>query len=79
MILASPRGLLPGLLMLPPWRAPHAGLYAVPSTAHGACLGCQWIDQPGTSMEEPGWRDASATVARRHDSSHGEFRDQPDQ
>jgi hypothetical protein len=47
--------------------------------AHAACLGCQWLAQPGTSMEEPGWREASAAVARRHESSHGEFRGQPDQ
>ncbi len=30
--------------------APHAGLYAVPSTAHGACPGCQWFDVRGHSM-----------------------------
>jgi hypothetical protein len=52
---------------------------AVQFVAHAACLGCQWIDQPGTSMEEPGWREAAAAVARRHESSHGEFRGQPDQ
>ena len=46
---------------------------AVQFVAHAACLGCQWIDQPGTSMEEPGWREAAAAVARRHESSHGSF------
>jgi hypothetical protein len=30
-------------------------------------------------MEESGWREAAAAVARRHESSHGEFRGQPDQ
>jgi hypothetical protein len=49
------------------------------SSSPMACLGCEWIDQPGTSMAEPGWREASAAVARRHESSHGEFRGQPDQ
>jgi hypothetical protein len=51
---------------------------AVQFVAHAAFLGCQRIDQPGTSMEEPGWREASA-VGRRHESSHGKFRGQPDQ
>jgi hypothetical protein len=52
---------------------------AVQFVAHAACLGCQWIDQPGTSMSDEGWWEAAAAVARRHESSHGEFRGQPDQ
>ena len=62
-----------------PHRHPGIVIDAVQFVAHAACLGCQWIDQPGTSMEEPGWRDAAAAVARRHESSHGEFRGEPDQ
>jgi hypothetical protein len=63
------------------WPTRHPGIVidAVQFVAHAACLGCQWIDQPGTSMEEPGWREASAAVTRRHESSHGQFRGQPDQ
>jgi hypothetical protein len=62
-----------------PHRHPGIVIDAVHFVAHAACLGCQWIDQPGTSMEEPGWREASAAVARCHESSHGEFRGEPDQ
>jgi hypothetical protein len=62
-----------------PHRHPGIVIDAVQFVPHAACLGCQWIDQPGTSMEEPGWREAAAAVARRHESSHGEFRGQPDQ
>ena len=62
-----------------PHRHPGIVIDAVQWVAHAACLGCQWIDMPGTSMEEPGWREASAAVARRHESSHGEFRGEPDQ
>jgi hypothetical protein len=40
------------------------------------CLGCQWIDSPVPRWSNPGWRDAAA-AARRHESSHGEFRGQP--
>jgi hypothetical protein len=58
---------------------PGVVLDAVPSTAHGACLGCQWLAQPGNSMSDEGWREAAAAVARRHESSHGEFRGEPDQ
>jgi hypothetical protein len=50
-----------------PHRHPGIVIDAVQFVAHAACLGCQWIDQLGTSMEEPGWREASATVARRHE------------
>ena len=52
-----------------PHRHPGIVIDAVQFVTHAACLGCQWIDQPGTSMEEPGWREASAAVARRHESS----------
>jgi len=37
-----------------PHRHPGIVIDAVQFVAHAACLGCQWIDQPGTSMEE--WR-----------------------
>jgi hypothetical protein len=62
-----------------PHRDPGIVIDAVQFVAHAACLGCQWIDQPGTSMEELGWREASAAVAHRHESSHGKFRGEPDQ
>jgi hypothetical protein len=62
-----------------PHRHPGIVIDAVQWVAHAACLGCQWIDQPGTSMSDEGWREASAAVARRHESSHGEFRGEPDQ
>ncbi len=62
-----------------PHRHPGIVIDAVQFVAHAACLGCRWIDQPGTSMEEPGWREVSAAVARHHESSHGEFRGEPDQ
>jgi hypothetical protein len=52
---------------------------AVQWVAHAACLGCQWIDMPGTDMKDPRWREDAAAVGRRHESSHGEFRGQPDQ
>jgi hypothetical protein len=45
--------------------------------SRSACLGCQWLAQPGNSMSDEGWREAAA--ARRHESSYGEFRGQPDQ
>jgi hypothetical protein len=52
---------------------------AVQWVAHAACLGCQWIDMPGTDMKDPRWREDAAAVARRHESSNGEFRGEPDQ
>jgi hypothetical protein len=58
-----------------PHRHPGIVIDAVHFVAHAACLGCQWIDQPGTSMTELGWREASAALVRRHESSRGE----PDQ
>jgi hypothetical protein len=63
------------------WLHRHPGIVidAVQFVAHAACLGCQWIDQPGTSMSDEGWREASAAAARRHERSHGEFRGEPDQ
>jgi hypothetical protein len=57
-----------------PHRHPGIVLDAVQFVAHAACLGCQWLAQPGNSMSDTGWREASASVARRHESSHGEFR-----
>ena len=60
-----------------PHRHPGIVIDAVQFVAHAACLGCQWIDQPGTSMKELGWREASAAVARRHQESNGESPDDP--
>jgi hypothetical protein len=62
-----------------PHRHPGIVIDAVQFVAHAACLGCQWIDQPGNSMSDEGWRVAAAAVARRHEGSHREFRGQPDQ
>jgi hypothetical protein len=62
-----------------PHRHPGIVIDAVQFVAHAACLGCQWLAQPGNSMSDEGWREAAAAVARRHESSHGEFRGQPDQ
>ena len=62
-----------------PHRHPGIVIDAVQFVAHAACLGCQWIDQPGTPMEELGWREACAALARRHESSHGELRGEPDE
>jgi hypothetical protein len=61
-----------------PHRHPGAVIDAVQWVAQAACLGCQWIDMPGISMKDAGWREAAAAIARRHESSHGEFRGQPD-
>jgi hypothetical protein len=62
-----------------PHRHPGIVIDAVQFVAHAACLGCQGLAQPGNSMSDAGWREAAAAVARRHESSHGEFRGQPDQ
>jgi hypothetical protein len=61
------------------WPDRHPGIVidAVQFVAHAACLGCQW--SPAPRWRNPGWREAAAAVARRHESSHGEFRGQPDQ
>jgi hypothetical protein len=61
------------------WPGRHPGIVidAVQFVAHAACLGCQWIDMPGTSMKDRGWRDAAAAVARRHEDSNGESPDGP--
>jgi hypothetical protein len=39
------------------WPLEHPGvvLDAVPSTAHGACLGCQWFDVQGHSVRHSDW------------------------
>ncbi len=39
------------------WPVQHPGvvLDAVPSTAHGACLGCQWLDVRGHWMGHSDW------------------------
>jgi hypothetical protein len=52
-----------------PHRHPAIVIDAVESLAYAACLGCQWIDTRGTSMKEPGWREAAAVIARRHEAA----------
>jgi hypothetical protein len=58
------------------WPARHPGIVldTVLWVANAGCLGCQWIDMPGISMNDPGWRDAAAAIARGHEESNGEFR-----
>ena len=56
-----------------PHRHPGIVIDAVQFVAHAACLGCQWLDQPGTSMSEAGWREASAAVARVTNVRTGSF------
>ena len=45
-------------------RHPGIVLTAVPSIAHAACLGCQWLAQPGNSMSDEGWGKAAVTKVR---------------
>ena len=63
------------------WPTRHPGIVidAVQWVAHAACLGCQWIDVPGTSISDAGWREAAAAVARRHEISNWEFRGKSDE
>ena len=44
-----------------------------------ARVGIARATRKGTSMKDAGWQEASAAIARRHESSNGEFRGQPDQ
>lgn len=45
------------------WPVQHPGvvLDAVPSTAHGACLGCQWLDVRGHWMGHSDWFERAPT------------------
>ena len=62
-----------------PHRHPGIVIDAVQFVAHAACLGCQWIDQPGTSMEEPGWREGRRRGSAPSRKFAREFRGEPDQ
>ncbi|WP_197739652.1 hypothetical protein [Mycolicibacterium sp. P1-18] len=56
------------------WPARHPGivLESVQWIAHGACLGCRWLDRSGTPMKDEGWRIAAARVALKHQGSRGD-------
>jgi hypothetical protein len=53
------------------WPHEHPGvvLDTVLWVAHAACLRCQWLDMPGTSMRGDGWREEAMTRALRHQES----------
>jgi hypothetical protein len=53
------------------WPAQHPGvvLDAVPSTAHGACLGCQWFDVRGHWMGHSDWFERASVWPHRHQVS----------
>src|SRR5258705_13530935 len=61
------------------WPVQHPGvvLDAVPSTAHGACLGCQWFDVRGHSMHHADWFERAGIWPHRHQVSNGVFLDGP--
>jgi hypothetical protein len=61
------------------WPAQHPGvvLDAVLSSAHGACLGCQWIDMQGHSMHHSDWFEPASIWPHRHQVSNGVFLDGP--
>jgi hypothetical protein len=61
------------------WPVQHPGvvLDAMPSTAHGACLGCQWFDVRGHSMRHSDWFERASIWPHRHEISNGEFLDGP--
>jgi hypothetical protein len=48
------------------WPVQHPGvvLDAVLSSAHGACLGCQWFDVRGHSMSHPDWFERASLYGR---------------
>lgn len=52
------------------WPEQHPGvvLDAVQWAAHAACLRCPWIDRPGVSMRDDGWRDEAQARASRHEA-----------
>ena len=53
------------------WPVRHPGivLESVQWIAHAACLGCQWFDRDGTSMQKQDWRIAAAEAASEHQKS----------
>jgi hypothetical protein len=61
------------------WPAQHPGvvLDAVLSSAHGACLGCQWFDVVGHSMGHSDWFERASIWPHRHQVSNGVFLDGP--
>jgi hypothetical protein len=61
------------------WPVQHPGvvLDAVPSTAHGACLGCHWFDAAGHSMDHSDWFERASVWPHRHQVSNGVFLDGP--
>ena len=61
------------------WPAQHPGvvLDTVLSTAHGACLGCQWFDVAGHWMGHSDWFERASVWPHRHQVSNGVFLDGP--
>jgi hypothetical protein len=61
------------------WPVQHPGvvLDAVPSTAHGACLGCPWFDVRGHWMGHSDWFERASIWPHRHQVSNGVFLDGP--
>ena len=49
----------------------------LPSTAHGACLGCQWFDVRGHFMSHSDWFERASVWPHRHQVSNGVFLDGP--
>ena len=60
-----------------PVQHPGVVLDAVPSTAHGACLGCQWLDVRGHWMGHSDWFERASAWPHRHQVSNGVFLDGP--
>jgi hypothetical protein len=52
-----------------PVRHPGVVLESVPWVARAACIGCQWLQYPGTSMREDDWRATAAEFAQQHQDS----------
>jgi len=61
------------------WPVQHPGvvLDAVLSSAHGACLGCQWFDVRGHWMGHSDWFERASVWPHRHQVSNGVFLDGP--
>ena len=58
------------------WPSQHPGvvLDEVLWIAHAACLRCQWFDAGGHNMQRPEGLRQALVLARRHETSDGEFR-----
>lgn len=58
------------------WPSRHPGvvLDEVLWIAHAACLGCRWFDARGHYMKRPEELRQALILARRHETSDGEFR-----